>query len=628
MKLTKEQHEIVYSDTKKNICIIACAGSGKTTTILHRIKYLIQNCNIEPSSIMLTTFTCTATEDMVKRLRVMIGKSSKEVLIGTIDAIALQVITKYKLLTDKIYFIQEYIEIFNNLLETTNFCDKIKYLFVDEFQDINDTQFKFINLMYKKGVKICVVGDDYQNIYNFRGSNITYILNFKRYFDNSLVFTLTDNFRSTKEIVSVCNDIIKPNKNKIEKDMKGHKTGNKPIIAFLPKKEHQYLFILKTIKQLKLPLENVAVLSRNNAFLLAAQDFFNEMDIPNTLLYTIDDFQQKIKPNHLVISTFHKSKGLEWDTVFIVGLDDKYFPCDIQQIEEERRLFFVSATRAKNNLYFIISGTPTRFLKDISEKNINYYNTDSLFITNSKVINERKERQVNKMITYEDILIIKPVINSYTYKLYYTKNKIKIPSFIVENDLYQEFFYFLNLIFKKTLCKKVPISEKLKSVLYVTNYSSNITNVSGNLRVSPKEINIVNFSPLKHYLNYFQHSLIQFKNKPWNEILVHIFNLAICECVAQQRNKGLYTSPYHSWTVQIKEQLCSFIDEIKSLIKTDLISNDHYFLCDKYLILFKYSLTNHIKGEWVLEIKNNSFNKKCAIIINPFLGTIQKIKLT
>lgn len=627
MKLTKEQTEIVYSDTNKNICIVACAGSGKTTTILNRIKYLVNNCNVEPSSIMLTTFTCTATEDMQKRLYTMISKASKDILIGTIDALALQISTKYKLLKDKIYFIQEYIEIFNNLLETTDFCKTIKYLFVDEFQDINDTQFKFINLMYSKGIKICVVGDDYQNIYNFRGSNITYILNFKRYFNNSLVFTLTDNFRSTKEIVSVCNDIIRPNKNKIEKNMNGYKSGNKPTIAFLPKKEHQYTFILKTIRQLKLSLEKVAVLSRNNGFLLAAQDFFNEMDVPNTFLYTIDDFQQKMKPNHLVISTFHKSKGLEWDTVFIVGLDDKYFPCDIQQIEEERRLFFVAATRAKNNLYFIISSTPTRFLKDISPKYINYHNTDYTFIKNSKIINERKERTSIKTLCYEDILLLKPIINNYTYKLFYMKNKIKIPSFIIENDMYQEFIYFLNLLLKKVLCEKVPISDKLKTMLYVSTNTNNIQNISGNLKVSSKEISIISYSPLKHYLNYFQYSLMLYLQKPWEDTLLHIFNLAICECVSQQRNKGLYTSPYHSWTVQIKEQLSSFINELKKVIKTDLIICNNYFLCDKYLILFKYSLTNHIKGEWVLEIKNNSFDKTCAIIINPLLGTIQKVYL-
>jgi DNA helicase-2/ATP-dependent DNA helicase PcrA len=246
---------------------------------------------------------------MTKKLK-NIFSGDTNILIGTIDSIALKIIQKFNLLSDKIYFIQEYIHIFNSFLQTEEsfeFKTSIKFMFIDEFQDINDDQYAFINHMYKSGTKICGVGDDYQNIYEFRNSNIEYILKFKDYFNNCEIYTLTDNFRSTQEIISVCNDIIAPNKNQIDKVMNGHKNGTKPQLVFLPRKEHQYMFILQTIRKLKVSLDNVAILSRNNSFLVDAEDFFNAEGIPNVLLTSIEDFQTTIKKNHLVISTFHKS---------------------------------------------------------------------------------------------------------------------------------------------------------------------------------------------------------------------------------------------------------------------------------------------------------------------------------
>jgi hypothetical protein len=137
------------------------------------IKYLIEKCKIPANSIMLTTFTCAAANDMEQRLKEMIGEKSKEVTIGTIDSIALRIITENNLLTDKIYFIQEHIHMFNQFLKSENsitFKSGIKYLFIDEFQDINDEQFEFIQEMYLSGSNVCVVGDDYQNSVKIWGS--------------------------------------------------------------------------------------------------------------------------------------------------------------------------------------------------------------------------------------------------------------------------------------------------------------------------------------------------------------------------------------------------------------------------------------------------------------------------
>jgi hypothetical protein len=428
--------------------------------------------------------------------------------------------------------------------------------------------------------------------------------------------------------------------------MKGHNKGTKPIIAFIPKPTYQYKYILKTIKELKLPLDKVAILSRNNSFLSTAEDFFNEHNIPNVFLNTIEDFQTTKKKNHLVISTFHKSKGLEWDVVFILGLDDKYFPNNLELIEEERRLFFVGATRAKTNLYFVISTTPTRFLKDILKENIDFYKTDYNSIQKTKNIDERPERTEQSSLTIHDIKVLKPELNNYDYKTIILQTKIKVPQYIITYDMYLEFMYFLTFVFNKALCDTVSISEGVKGLLYTTKTNdtytddiidkfnnnvvvSDVNTLCNNLNIKPTEVRTVKYNILKHYFEYYQQSLIQYKNNDWEEVLRATFNLAICECVSKRRNKGLYLDPYNEWISNIKNELVKFVNEIKLRFNNiKFTDNQNCLSSDNCIVLFKYSLTNSLKGEWVVELKklNKKFNKKYGIIINPFTGTIEKIK--
>jgi hypothetical protein len=663
---TESQLKVIYSNVENNLCIIACAGAGKTTTILKRIVYLITECHVKPNSILLTTFTSAAADDMKIKLEKMIGNVCNELLIGTIDSIALRIITEHNLLTDKLYFVQEYIHILNNFLESSEsifFKESIKFMFVDEFQDINDEQFFFIDSMYKSGTKICAVGDDYQNIYTFRDSNIDYILNFEKYFNMCEIHTLSDNFRSTQEIIHVCNDIIAPNSKQIHKSMIGHRSGKKPEIILLSNKKKQYYFIHDTIKKLKLPLDKVAILSRNNNFLRDTEEYFCSKNVPNVFLNTIEDFQTKSKKNHLVISTFHKSKGLQWDTVFILGLDDEFFPNNIDVLEEERRLLYVGASRAENNLYFIIGDTPTRFLKDIKKDNSIFIHTDFDTLQISKTVDERKERKQDISMTYQEILKLKPELNSFTYETFQLKNRIKIPHFINSYDLYQEFMILLTLIFKKKYCKYIKVSENLKNLFYTLNYvknrvdnetlyeiltehgneavnilnnnlmtTVNIINTANSvcniLKINPLELRVLKYNPLKEYFDFFRYSLAIYKNKnsKWQEILSHCYKLAIAECVVQKRSKALYLNPYNDWLENIKDDLIFLIDEL-NVILIDAIDHGDYMTTQNSVILWKYSSSNSLKGEWVLDLLkyNKIQDKQYGIIINPLFGTIVKI---
>ena len=111
-------------------------------------------------------------------------------------------------------------ELLNNYPEVlAKYQEKFKYILVDEYQDTNNSQYLIIKSLSDKYQNICVVGDDAQSIYSFRGANINNIINFRNDYDEVEVFRLEQNYRSTKNIVNAANSVIDHNKNKIDKEV-------------------------------------------------------------------------------------------------------------------------------------------------------------------------------------------------------------------------------------------------------------------------------------------------------------------------------------------------------------------------------------------------------------------------
>ncbi len=105
---------------------------------------------------------------------------------------------------------------------------KFKYILVDEYQDTNFPQYLIIKQLAAAYENICVVGDDAQSIYSFRGANIENILNFKKDYPDFTLFKLEQNYRSTKNIVEAANSVIKNNKDQIYKKVwTDNQTGEK-----------------------------------------------------------------------------------------------------------------------------------------------------------------------------------------------------------------------------------------------------------------------------------------------------------------------------------------------------------------------------------------------------------------
>ena len=142
--LNQNQQDIVsnfdFTHNKQALCIIACAGSGKTTTIIHKILYMIKYLNCTPSDFILTTFTRNAAEEMKKRILTHLDKETvNNITIGTFHSIALSQIIKssYKIESNKPESMpEEYLIKYLELLNDPNYIIPYKYIFIDEYLSI------------------------------------------------------------------------------------------------------------------------------------------------------------------------------------------------------------------------------------------------------------------------------------------------------------------------------------------------------------------------------------------------------------------------------------------------------------------------------------------------------------
>lgn len=443
------------------------------------------------------------------------------------------------------------IELFEKSDETLKYYqNKFKYIHVDEYQDTSIIQYKLIKLLSNFHKNICVVGDDDQSIYSWRGANVNNITDFETDFKNSKIIYLNQNYRSNNIILSAANSIIKNNiKRKEKKLWTNIISDNKINFNYAENDIEEADYISKKIKKLN-NYNNTAILYRNNYLsrviensliknsipykILGSLHFLNRKEIKDILsyinilinpddelsikriinvpkrgigketlkkieiymqqnkinmyealknvkdiklstnitkkivafieifkkyknfndysiaeilegiyidsgykemleqtvnvenrerisniselvsssiqysksnksilefmsdisLYSDTDKNENNKDNSVTLSTIHASKGLEYDTVFIIGLEENIFPSNImeddtdikEKIEEERRLAYVAITRAKNNLFISATKRRMKFGKNITNKLSRFITEipNNLIITNSE----------------------------------------------------------------------------------------------------------------------------------------------------------------------------------------------------------------------------------------------------
>ncbi len=175
---------------------------------------------------------------------------------------------------------------------------KWKYILVDEYQDTNRPQFFFLTKLSEKYEKICVVGDDDQSIYGWRGADITNILDFEKFFPSCRIFTLEKNYRSTQQILDAATAVVTHNdrrtkKNLIAENGTGELLGLIETTDELEEADAIISALEKEIKLHKRTFSNFAVLYRTNAQSRALEDSFRRIGIPYNLVGSIRFYERK-----------------------------------------------------------------------------------------------------------------------------------------------------------------------------------------------------------------------------------------------------------------------------------------------------------------------------------------------
>lgn len=176
--------------------------------------------------------------------------------------------------------------------------DKFRYILVDEYQDTNHSQYLIVRVLSDRFQNICVVGDDAQSIYAFRGANINNILNFHRDFEDVKVYRLEQNYRSTKNIVNAANSVIDKNQSKLDKVVwTANEEGGKIKVHRSMTDGDEGRFVASTIFETKMQnqLKNneFAVLYRTNAQSRAIEDALRKRDIAYRIYGGLSFYQRK-----------------------------------------------------------------------------------------------------------------------------------------------------------------------------------------------------------------------------------------------------------------------------------------------------------------------------------------------
>ncbi|QEK38762.1 ATP-dependent helicase [Candidatus Cytomitobacter primus] len=325
---------------RKNLLIVAGAGTGKTKTLVSKISYYIEQGFILPHQVIATTFTNKAAHEMKKRLEDNLGNLASMISIGTFHKLSLNIVQenaeilgfksvqvlpyddqlqlirkiighmKYKALKpsqllemlqrakekdvfDGLGLIErDILDIYQKRLKDMNAVDfadllantiklweanpeilekyreQYKLICIDEYQDINEAQHRWLKLLCGDNNQICCVGDPDQAIYAFRGSDIKYILSFHDEFKNSEKVILDQNYRSTDKIIHNANSLIKHNKSRIEKNLIANTTSHRNVDVFIGMHEREEsVEICKLIAKEKSenPNATIAVLFRTSS---------------------------------------------------------------------------------------------------------------------------------------------------------------------------------------------------------------------------------------------------------------------------------------------------------------------------------------------------------------------------
>ena len=276
---------------------------------------------------------------------------------------------------------------------------KYRYIFVDEFQDVNPLQFALLRAWLGPDSSICVVGDPNQAIYSWNGADSRFLNNFEKYFPDSQTITLKDNFRSSPEILALSSSIL-PTMESLNPKMQ---SGRLPTIRAELNEYEEARSVASLVKELaigNITLGDQAVLVRTHAQIPPIAEVFKDQDIKFRVASDSESGAGAGRGDEVEILTLHAAKGLEWKIVHLCGVEEGFHPIAHANTElalgEERRLFFVGLTRAEEELHISWarnrslgskrSRKPSTYIKELSNL---LDPTPFKFVSDTKVLSQR-----------------------------------------------------------------------------------------------------------------------------------------------------------------------------------------------------------------------------------------------
>jgi len=207
--------------------------------------------------------------------------------------------------------------------------ERWKYILVDEYQDTNHAQYKFIKLLANKYKNICVVGDDYQSIYSWRGADFNNILNFEKDYKDAKTFKLEQNYRSSKAILDIANAIIKNNTKQKEKKLwtKIEDENEQVVWKTVSRGDDEGVFIAKTLRKMKNDddsvLSKTAILYRTNAQSRAIEDKLINYKINYKIIGGVNFYDRKEIKDILAYLKLIFNKDIDTSLVRIINVPSR-----------------------------------------------------------------------------------------------------------------------------------------------------------------------------------------------------------------------------------------------------------------------------------------------------------------
>lgn len=345
--LDEEQRIAVYSDERK-ILVAAAAGSGKTLTLTERIRRLIKD-GYDPSKIYAITFTNMAAEEMKDRLGNIEG-----LFIGTIHSLANRILLLNSIDTSQIINEEQFDLLFKKVKEDNIILPEVEHLLIDEFQDLCDDEFEFtFETLNPKN--FFVIGDSRQAIYSFKGGNYRHFLDLVK--DKTVqVYQLNNNYRCGFNIIDYAENIIDAVQDVYRTTVKwkNDKYGAVEVEPFSLSKILQEIWAEKDYK-------NWFILCRTNNELSDMKQYLESKGIPCVTFkkadYSLEELNKNLSSDTVKVLTIHSSKGLQSNKVIVIGARSWN--------DEERRVNYVAATRAKEYLLWLKEPVKNKRRKDI-----------------------------------------------------------------------------------------------------------------------------------------------------------------------------------------------------------------------------------------------------------------------